>query len=168
MSRTSKIGAFLRYASEHIAHRTSQYGSRYVLCAPRTASNFRSSVRAQRGFLLIESVAAIFIIGVTIAIYAAALRSFAVSRGAGNEETALRIAERKIESLRVLGYAALPSSGSFTDAQLSTLSSSATGTITISDLNAKTKQVAVAVSWMGISATSTVSLTTLIVNAGGL
>lgn len=124
---------------------------------------------AQRGFLLIEVVIAIFVIAATVALYAAALHSFAVSRSAAHSAVALSIAERELENARAGGYAALPASGPFSDPQLSSLASSS-ASIAVSAFNAKTKKVVVSILWREPeSATSSiVSLSTLITQSGGL
>lgn len=122
----------------------------------------------RRGFTLIEVVIAIFVIGSTVALYAAGLKTFAVTRSAGHGEVALRIAEGKLEALRAAGYAAVPTSGSFSDPALGTLPS-ATGTLAVSDSNAKTKRVTVTVSWQeSTTSPRSVSLSTLITQTGGL
>lgn len=126
----------------------------------------RAPQKSSGGFSLIEIVVAIFVIGATVGLYAAALRTFSVTKTAGHESVALRVAEGKLEVLRTLGYAALPGSGSFADPQLASLPS-ATGTIAVSAFNAKTKQIVVSVSWRE-AGTSTVSLSTIITQTGGL
>ena len=100
----------------------------------------------------------------------AVIHSSVLVRTAKNHGIALSIARNELEGLRAGGYAALPSSGSFADTLLNTLPKAATTTLTVSDYNEKTKQVVVSVVWLnsGMTASSTVSLSTLITQTGGL
>lgn len=126
-------------------------------------------LRSARGFSLIEVLIAMVVIGSAVALYAATLGVFPVTRATEHKAVALRIAEHKLADLRAAKYAALPASGSFTDAQFTLLPENATGTIAVSTVNAKTKQVTVTVSWNEPGrATSTASLSTLITEVGGL
>lgn len=123
----------------------------------------------RRGFSLIEVIIAIGVIAAVVGLYTATLKTFSVTRNASHGGVALRIAERELESLRASGYAAVPASGSFSDAQLATLSESASGTLTVSNLNASTKQVVVTVAWEDpAGGARSVSLATLITQTGGL
>ena len=90
-------------------------------------------------------------------------------RNTESQGVALSIVRNEIESVRAAGYGAVPSSGSFSDSLLNTLPGG-TGTLTVSAYNAKTKQVTASVVWRdaGTTASSTVSLTTLITETGGL
>lgn len=122
-----------------------------------------------RGFSLIEVVVSLFVIGVVILLSASIIRAVPLSRHAKYENQAASIAQNELESLRSGGYSALPASGSFTDSLLSTLPSGS-GTVDVSDYNAKTKQVSVTVSWQEENATTTssVAVTTLITSIGSL
>ena len=84
-----------------------------------------------RGFTLVEVIVSIFIIGVMLLLLQAVIRSGVLVRTSKNQNIALAIARNEIENLRASGYAALPSSGSFSDALLSTLPS-ATTTLAVS------------------------------------
>lgn len=96
------------------------------------------------------------------------LHVISLSRHARYEDIARISAANELEGLRALGYSSLPASASFTDSLLTTLPSGS-GSFTISDYNAKEKQVTVAVAWQEPNAaTSTVSLTTLVTSVGGL
>ena len=127
-------------------------------------------MRAARGFSLIEVIVSIFIVGVLLVLLQAVVRSGVLVRTAKNQGIALAVARNKLEALRAAGYAAIPANGPFYDSLLSTLPRAATTTLVSSDYNAKTKQVAVSVIWLdaGMTASSTVSLSTLITQTGGL
>lgn|SRR3989344_267851 len=122
-----------------------------------------------RGFSLIEIIIAISIMGVMLLLLQAVLRSTALARMAKNQGIATAIARDELESLRSSGYENLPENGPFPNVLLSTLPS-ATTTLTVSAYNTETKQVTVSVVWKdpGISASSTVTLSTLITQTGGL
>ena len=123
-----------------------------------------------RGFSLIEVIISILFVGVMLILIQAVIHSSVLVRTAKNHGIALSIARNELEGLRAGGYAALPSSGSFADTLLNTLPKAATTTLTVSDYNEKTKQVVVSVVWLnsGMTASSTVSLSTLITQTGGL
>lgn len=118
---------------------------------------------------MIEIIVSIFIMSVALILLQAVIQSGVLVRTSKNQGIALTIVHNKLEELRAGGYAALPPSGTFSDTLLSTLPL-ATTTLTIADYNAKTKQATVSVIWRdpGTSASSTVSLSTLITQIGGL
>lgn len=126
--------------------------------------------RFSRGFSFIEVIVAIFIMSVMLLLLQAVVQSNVLVRNAKNQGVALAIARNEIEVLRIGGYAMLPPIGSFPDALLSSLPPAATTTLTVSAYNAKTKQVTASVIWLdpGTFASSTVSLSTLITETGGL
>jgi prepilin-type N-terminal cleavage/methylation domain-containing protein len=121
----------------------------------------------QSGYTIIELLIALFIVGVSLTVYQVSLNTATLNKQAKYEDIGLRIASSKIEELRATAYASLPSSGSFSHTLLSTLPSGA-GTIAVSDYNAETKEIMVAVTWQLGSRTKTVSLQTLITEIGGL
>lgn len=114
-------------------------------------------------------IVTLFIIGLVFTLYQAALGKVRLIRYAKNQEIALRVANNKMEELRAAGYAALPSSGSFSDSQLDSLSNSA-ATMTITDYNSDIKQVLINIEWQEPTGSSlkNISLTTLITKTGGL
>ncbi|TSA43812.1 type II secretion system protein [bacterium] len=127
-------------------------------------------MNTQRGFTLTEVIVSIFIVSVMLLLLQAVVRSSVLVRTSKNQGIALAIARNELESLRIGGYAAIPPSGSFPDSLLSTLPTVATTTLTVSVYNSKTKQVTASVVWKdpGAAASSTVSLSTLITQTGGL
>lgn len=121
-----------------------------------------------RGFTLVETVVALFILSVVVVFATVVVSTAKVVRDAALENSAFRIAENKLNELRALGYAALPASGPFSDPELAGLPNASAST-TIDDWNAKTKQVKTGVSWVGTDGSSRfISLTTLVTEAGGL
>ncbi len=129
----------------------------------------KPNLKKQSGFSVIEVVITLFIIGVILLLYQAALNSVFLSRNAKDQEVALRIAQHKVEELRNGGYDSLPISGSFSDSQLSTISQGS-AYMTIADFNPKTKLVNVNVSWHEPNSQTnhSVELNTLITQIGGL
>lgn len=122
-----------------------------------------------RGFSLIEIIVSIFIVGIMLTLLQAVIRSGVIAKTSKSQGIALSIVRNEIENLRVNGYNAIPSSGTFSDSLLNTLPS-ATTSLLVSDYNDKTKQVTAQVQWQdaGSVASSTVSLSTLITQVGGL
>ncbi len=126
-------------------------------------------MRGSRGFSLVEVIVSLFILGILLLLFQAVIRSASLVKAAGDQEIATAIARNELEGLRAAGYAALPASGSFADNLLSTLPD-ATTTLSVSSYTPQTKLVTVAVLWQdpASSASSTVTLSTLITKVGGL
>ncbi|MHB8660895.1 MAG: type IV pilus modification PilV family protein [Minisyncoccota bacterium] len=126
-------------------------------------------MHTSRGFTFIEVIVAIFFVGVALMLLQAIIPSSVLVRTAKDQGIALAIARNELENLRMRGYASLPASGSFSDSLLSTLPD-ATTTLVVSAFNQKTGQVTASVLWQetGVAASSTVSLSTLITQTGGL
>ena len=111
---------------------------------------------------------ALFIVSVAAAFSTFVVNAIKVSRDSAYESTASRIAEGKLDELRAGGYAALPASGAFSDPTLASLPQGQAST-TVTDWNAKTKEVTTGVSWLGLNGTTRyASVTTLITQSGGL
>lgn len=129
--------------------------------------NQNSKKNNQKGFTLIEVVITIFIIGVTLVIYYVTSQTVLVNKGNRYKEIAVRIADQKMENLRTTSYSSLPATGSFTDPLLSSIPNG-TGAITVTALNAKTKDVVVTVSWLNptTGTTQQVTLETYITEGG--
>jgi prepilin-type N-terminal cleavage/methylation domain-containing protein len=129
----------------------------------------KTKINSKSGFSLLEVLVTLFIIGLVLVLYQAALGKVKLIQYAKNQEIALRIANNKIEVLRAGGYSALPSSGSFYDSQLNSLSNSSAN-MTVTDYNADTKQVIVTIQWQEpvSSSPKEISLITLITKTGGL
>lgn len=123
-----------------------------------------------RGFSLIEVIVSIFLLSIMLMMFHSVVGTDVFVRTSKNQGIALSILRNKLEGLRAGGYDALPVSGSFSDTLLSTLPPAATTTLVVAAYSAKVKQVAVSVVWRdaGSTASSTVSLTTLIAQTGGL
>ncbi|MEK7604354.1 MAG: type II secretion system protein [Patescibacteria group bacterium] len=116
-----------------------------------------------RGFSLVEITIALAIIGTMIMVTSTLLQRVTVNtREVGDLGVATKIAQGELELLRGGGYTALPASGPFSHSLLNTLPSGA-GTVTVTVIDAQTKQVVVTVSWQGSSGTTrTATLTSLI------
>ena len=111
----------------------------------------------------------LFIVGLVLVLFQQALGKSRLVNYADDQESALRVANNKIEELRAGGYAALPASGNFSDSQLNTLPNSSAA-MAITNFNANTKQVVITIQWRQLvsSPMKNVSLTTLITKTGGL
>jgi len=122
-----------------------------------------------RGFTLLEILAALFILSITVVFVVLIVGTIKIVRDSSYENRAFHIAENELDTLRAAGYGALPVSGTpFSNPELANLpQGSASTTVTV--WNAKTKQVEAGVSWRDSSGVTRVaSLTTLIVETGGL
>jgi len=126
--------------------------------------------RLHRGFSFIEIIVAIFIVSVILLLLQAVIHSSVLVRTSKNQGIALTIVRNELEMLRIGGYDSLPQSGSFSNNLLSELPQAATTTLTVSAYNEKTKQVTASVIWLdsGSLASSTISISTLITQTGGL
>ncbi|MGH7175083.1 MAG: type IV pilus modification PilV family protein [Minisyncoccia bacterium] len=116
---------------------------------------------------LIEIVVSIGILAAMLAVFGTLVRLGALGSDTGQESIARTVADSELENLRAAGYAALPASGSFSATGLSALPSG-TGSVTVSSFNTETKEVDVAVSWVGTSGANSLTLSTLITQSGGL
>jgi prepilin-type N-terminal cleavage/methylation domain-containing protein len=129
----------------------------------------KKNINLNSGFTLLEVLVTIFIIGLVLVLYQGALGKVGLIQYAKNQEIALRVANNKMEELRAGGYAALPSSGNFSDTQLNSLPNSS-ASMTITAYNSDTKQVVITIQWDDPSSSSSknISLTTLVTKTGGL
>jgi prepilin-type N-terminal cleavage/methylation domain-containing protein len=129
----------------------------------------KAKLNSKLGFSVLEVLVTIFIIGLILVLYQQALGKVRLIGYADDQETALRVANNKIEELRAGGYSALPASGSFSDSQMNTLPNSSAA-MAVTNYNVDTKQVVVTIQWrQTVSAPiRNVSLTTLITKTGGL
>jgi prepilin-type N-terminal cleavage/methylation domain-containing protein len=121
------------------------------------------------GFSLLEVIITLMIAGFALVLFQTALGKTKLIQYAKNQEIALRVANNKIEELRSGGYSALPSTGSFSDAQLNDLPS-ASANMTVTDFNDDTKRIIITIQWQDPPSVSlkTVSLATLVTKTGGL
>lgn len=132
------------------------------------AASARAKWRTHAGFTLIETLVAIFIVAILVAFYGVGVMTLSFSREAAHRNVAIHAASEYLEALRTAGYAALPSSGIFSNTQITSLPGGAAST-TVTVLNAETKQVTVFVSWQESGrGERSVSLSTLITETGGL
>lgn len=128
----------------------------------------KPNLQKQGGFSLLEVIITLLIIAVILSLYQAALGTVFVTRTAKDQETALLIANNKLEELRAGGYNNLPAGGSFNDAQLSLLPGGS-ASLTVTDYSSTTKQTLVNVQWLDpVGLKKSISITTLITKYGGL
>ena len=122
----------------------------------------------QIGFSVIEVLITLFMIAVSLILFQATANAIVLNKYGRYKEIALRIADKKIETVRTTAFASIPASGSFADAQLSSLPNGQ-ATITTTDLTATLKDVVVTVTWTKPSGSGTqqVQLETYI-SSGGL
>lgn len=108
--------------------------------------------------------------GVMLLLLQAVVHSNVLIRMSKSQGIALTIVRNELENVRSGGYAATPPSGSFQNSLLSTLPVGATTTRTVNAYNNNMKRVSASVVWRepGASASSTVSLETLIIDTGGI
>lgn len=121
----------------------------------------------QKGFGIIEVVVTLFLIGVTLLMFAIVSNSVVLNKYNKYKEVALRIAEHELQELRTTPYASLPSSGSLSNTQLSSIPQG-TATLTITEIETGLSEADVVVSWQNPSGTGTqqVSLSTYLWQTG--
>lgn len=124
-------------------------------------------VVAQKGFTVIEVVIALAVVAVIFTIFQASLTTILLNRRAQNQELAVRVANTKMEAIRLLTFETLPTSTTFTDPLLNSLPQGQ-ATIVTSSYNSKTTEVTVNVYWAEFNGmvTHTVSFTTLVTKGG--
>ncbi len=132
---------------------------------PRFIRQYQQSVIG--GFGLVEVLIALVLITFTAFIFLKGTDTLGRIGKSNNQTVAFHIASRKIESLRGGTFDSIPSSGSFTDSQLSKLSGGAANlTVTNYQANTNTKQIESKVSWYEQSIQKQVKLTTVISKSG--
>lgn len=104
------------------------------------------NTQKENGFGILEVVITLFIIGVTLLLFAVVSNSVVLNKYNRYKEIALRIAEHELQELRTTPYANLPASGSVTNTQLSTIPQGA-GTIAISEVSTGLSQATVTITW---------------------
>ncbi len=121
----------------------------------------------QKGFSIIEVVVSLFMLGVILLVYASANNTLVLNRIARHQQEAYRIAANKLESVRAVPYASIPSSGTFVDPLMANLPGSS-GALAVSAYDSRTKQVVVTVSWRepGTPTDKSAVVTTLITQGG--
>lgn len=126
----------------------------------------RGKTDKNSGFSIIEVVITIAMVGLMLVVYQTSANTVVLNKGSNYQEIALRIASSKLQTLRTQPYASLPASGAFADSLLSSLPQGQ-GTLTVTDYNAKTKQIKATVSWRNPKGkTQQVNLETLITQGG--
>ncbi|HMR55382.1 MAG TPA: type II secretion system protein [Candidatus Doudnabacteria bacterium] len=123
--------------------------------------------RKQGGFTIIEVLVTLLIIGVTLLLYTVISNSITLNKYNRYKEVALRSAETRLQDLRTTSYDSLPSSGSFTNAQIQTLPDG-TANLEITEISAGLAEATVTVSWRSPSsdAMQEISLSTFLSEHG--
>lgn len=129
--------------------------------------NVKHPTTKKHGFTLIEILLLLVFILALVAILFSTSGTFAVSRSSNLQGIATKIASREVENLRKTDFAALPSTGSISDSDLSKLpQGSATRTVTDYQGNTKIKQVTIEVDWVDKGVPKNVKVETLIAENG--
>ena len=119
------------------------------------------------GFSLVEILLSIFIIIALISVLLTTSASYYQTHRSNLQQLAMSIASKQMETLRNTAFASLPSSGSFTDSDLSKLpQGTATQTLTNYQSSTKIKLVTIKVSWTESQVTKNAQLETLISETG--
>ena len=110
--------------------------------------NQKLKFKRQAGTSLIEVVICMFILGVLLVFYTAALNTVAESRKLRNENFAYHVANQQMEDLRATAFASLPASGTITNSLLSQIPSGA-GSFTVTNYPSYSgmKEIVVTVTW---------------------
>jgi prepilin-type N-terminal cleavage/methylation domain-containing protein len=121
----------------------------------------------QHGFTVIEVLITLFVIAASLMIFQASSRTIILNRQSEYREIALRIADKKLQSIRTTPFANIPTSGSFSDPALSNLPD-AQASLTVANTSDSLKDVTVTVTWTNPSAnkTESINLQTIIMQGG--
>lgn len=117
------------------------------------------------GVSTIELIFSIFLIFITLLVYAASLDAVPLVKRANFQNVAYHLAVRHMEDLRSQDFSSLPASGPIADPDLNLLPGGA-GTLAMSDLDADLKQATITISWLEASGPSSVVLATYIYENG--
>lgn len=131
-------------------------------------SNLLPLPKNEQGFGIIEVVISLFIIGVSLLLFQIVSQTVVLNKYNEYREVALRAAETQIQTLKTTPYESLPSSGSFSNSQISSLPSGS-GQFTVNEVADGLSEVEVTITWQnsGQSGNQTISLSSL-VSSGGL
>jgi len=132
-----------------------------ILIAPQFAH------RKQGGFTIIEVLVTLLIIGVTLLLYTVISNSITLNKYNRYKEVALRSAETRLQDLRTVSYDSLPTSGTFTNAQIQTLPEG-TANLEITEISTGLSEATVTVSWRSPSSNTMqeISLSTFLSEHG--
>jgi prepilin-type N-terminal cleavage/methylation domain-containing protein len=123
--------------------------------------------KSQSGFTVIEVLITLFMIGVTVMLFQATANAVVLNKYGRFREIALRIADKKLQTVRTTAFASIPATGTFSDSLLSTIPNGQ-ATITTTDINSNLKDVMVTITWRrpDNSSTQQVQLQTYIYRGG--
>src|SRR3989344_2643573 len=119
----------------------------------------------QRGFTLIEVLVTLFLISTAFAAYGTMVHTAILTRGAHYQETALRVAEHKLEEMRVAPYESWADEASFVDNQLDALPSG-TASVDVEEYAEGIKSAIITIVWQTRGSEQTLSFTTLKAEGG--
>lgn len=121
----------------------------------------------KRAFTLLEIVLSIFLVLAIIMMLLSVSSTYISSRNSNLRSIADKIESSQIETLRKMNFDSLPTSGSFTNPDLTKLpQSTATQTLTNYQNSPDIKQVTIQVNWIENKATKSISTNTLIYRNG--
>lgn len=112
----------------------------------KTHKKTKPKPSGQNGFSIIEVVITMFIVGITLVLFEATANSLVLNKYGRYKEIALRIADKKMQTIRTTAFASIPASGTFSDSQLSQLPNGQ-ASITTSDISTTLKDVTVTITW---------------------
>lgn len=133
----------------------------------KTIVNSLSSIKNKPGFSLIEILLAMVVMVALIGLLFSVSGTYFKSRSSDLQTTATSIASKRMEDLRNGGFTNLPSSGSFSDPNLSKLpQGTATQTISNYSGDPNIKLVTIKVSWIENTATKNIKTESLFTKGG--
>lgn len=122
-------------------------------------------LRFSPGLSTVEVIFSIFLIAVTLVVYAASLNLVPLAKTAKYQNTAYHLALKHLEILRNTDYSSLPATGPLSDTDFSLLPSGA-GTLTVTDAATNLKHATVTITWSESGTTRSVTLDTYIYQSG--
>lgn len=121
----------------------------------------------QTGFSIIEVLVTLFIIGITLLLFAVVSNAIVLNKYNRYKEIALRVAETKLAELRTTPHGNLPTSGTFSNSQVEKLPQG-NAAMAFTEVATGLTQATVTVTWQNTQNTGTqeISLSTYISQFG--
>ena len=124
-------------------------------------------MKNNQGFTLIDVVVALGLIAITLFCYFAVLKTVTLTRFSKHQALAYQVAIKKIEELKAVPFASLPTSGPFTDSALTALlQAQANLTVANHGGSASIKEITATISWQENGVTKNVEVKTMLTNGG--